>query len=661
MKYIRQDGLRDCGINCLYNIIRYYGGNIDIEKLRLLTKTNENGTSIYNLVKVSNNLGFNSKAYHCELKDLKIQEYPLIAYIKINDYYHFVIVEDLCDDKVMIFDPIRGYINYSENEFLKEWQKIIITYEKKGEIINEKSYYELFLINLIKDNRIPIIIICIISLICSINSLILSIFLKELFDGKVKNIFTFIFLIIIKCIFDFTRNFLSIKFNNKIDKDLSSNIYNKLFNLPITFHHNRLTGDISSRINDLNNIKKVISTFTFSSVIDILLIIIILILVTVKCLILLPLILLLIALIIGIYYFFKKDEIMRLESVKNANSTNNSIFIDNLTGIDTIKNMNIEDKIINKQNKSLLNFINCNNDYNLLLNMSDSIINFIELIGLIIVMFKSYSLLKSGTITIGDMTFIYTLYITLIGSIKNLIFLDKNISESKLSFYRINNLLNISDIEQGGKKIKNVDKIEFIDSEIFNSKASKFNMLINKNENVFITGKSGIGKSNLFKSLIKESRLGYGIIKINDIDITDIKESSIIDNITYVSQNEHIFNDTIKNNILMYKSHNTKELNKVLKVSMVDKFLKKKNINLDYLLEENGSNLSGGERQKILIARALLNNSKFIIFDETMNEIDIESERKIINYINTEYNKTIILISHRDNNSDLFNKKVFIE
>lgn len=193
MKYIRQDGLRDCGINCLYNIIRYYGGNIDIEKLRLLTKTNENGTSIYNLVKVSNNLGFNSKAYHCELKDLKIQEYPLIAYIKINDYYHFVIVEDLCDDKVMIFDPIRGYINYSENEFLKEWQKIIITYEKKGEIINEKSYYELFLINLIKDNRIPIIIICIISLICSINSLILSIFLKELFDGKVKNIFTFIF------------------------------------------------------------------------------------------------------------------------------------------------------------------------------------------------------------------------------------------------------------------------------------------------------------------------------------------------------------------------------------------------------------------------------------------------------------------------------------
>ena len=88
---------------------------------------------------------------------------------------------------------------------------------------------------------------------------------------------------------------------------------------------------------------------------------------------------------------------------------------------------------------------------------------------------------------------------------------------------------------------------------------------------------------------------------------------------------------------------------------------KSKNINLNYLLEDNGHNLSGGERQKILLARALLRKIDYIIFDETTSEIDIETERKIIKNIQTEYKKTLIFISHRDQNKDLFNKQVTLK
>ena len=661
MKYVRQEGLRDCGICCLYNIIRYYKGNIDLEKLRLLTRTNENGTSIYNLVNASNKLGFESKAYRCTIEDMKCLEFPLIAYIKINNFNHFVIIDDISDNKIDVFDPIRGYINYQEKAFLKEWQNIIITYERRGNIVKEKSYYQTFISNMLNDNKKVLILLLIVSFISCFSSLSISLFLKRIFDRDISNLHIFILLIIIKCLLDFFRNVILIKVNNKLDCDLSNNVFNKLYNLPLSFHHNRLTGDITSRINDLYNIKKIISTFSFTSIIDIFLIIIILIVITIKYLLLLPQILLLLVLITLVYYIFKKDEIYLLDNVKNTYSTNNSIFIDNLKGIDTIKNMNIEDKMVNKQKKSLVNFIDSSNKYNMLLITSDSIISFIELIGIIIIMFNSYKLLSKGLITIGDLTFIYSLYLTIITSLKNLIILDKNISESKLSYYRINNLLNISIDNKGGKLIKNIDNIEFKDIEIFNSKASKINITINKGENVFITGKSGIGKSNLFKSLIKDNQLFSGDIRLNGIDIKELKDCSIKNNITFVSQNEHIFNDTIKNNILMSKQINNKELNKVLKVSLLDKVLRKNNINLDYLLEEDGHNLSGGERQRVLIARALLNNTDFIIFDETMNEIDIESERKIINNINTEYKKTIILVSHRDNNSDLFNKKIVIE
>ena len=659
MKYIRQEGIRDCGICCLYNIIRYYKGNIDIEKLRTLTKTNENGTSIYNLVKVSNSLGFNSKAYKTDYNSLLSLEFPLIAYIKINEYYHFVIIDDIDDEKIFIFDPIRGYLKYTQETFLKEWQNIIITFEKKNEIVKEKSYYHTFLSNIIKDNKNLIIIISLVSFISCISSLSLSIFLKKLFDRDINNVSIFIFLIILKCFIDYIRNVLTIKLNNKLDYDLSSSVYNKIYSLPSLYHHNRPIGDITTRINDLYNIRNIITTFTLSSIIDIFLILIILIIVCFKFIRLLPLILLLSTLISVIFIIFRRDEKNMIEKVKNSNSTNNSIFIDNLNGIDTIKNMNIEDKIINKQNNSLINYIKENNELNRLIISEETFINLIELLGIVIIMFNSYKLLDKGLLTIGDLTFIYSIFTLLLTSIKNLINLNRNINESKLSYYRINNLLNNSTYKNGGKLVKNINNIVFKDVELLNK--TKLNISINRGENLFITGKSGIGKSNVFKSLIKNNILSKGNIFIDEINIDDIKESSIKNNITYVSQNEHIFNDTIKNNILMYKNINNNDLNKAIKVTLLDKVLKDKNINIDYLLDEDGHNLSGGERQRILIARALLNKTDFIIFDETMNEIDVLNEKKILNNINTEYKKTIILVSHRLDNSNLFDKKIVID
>ena len=177
-------------------------------------------------------------------------------------------------------------------------------------------------------------------------------------------------------------------------------------------------------------------------------------------------------------------------------------------------------------------------------------------------------------------------------------------------------------------------------------------------EFVVVYGKSGTGKSTLIKLLNKELELKEGNIYINDEDINELNTTSLRNKICYVSQNEYLFNDSIKNNIAMFKNTKNKEIEKVLKVTMLDKVLKQRNINLDFILEENGHNLSAGERQKILLARTLLRNTDFIILDETMNEIDIDSERKILERIVTEYNKTIIMISHRNSNIDLFKRRV---
>ena len=187
------------------------------------------------------------------------------------------------------------------------------------------------------------------------------------------------------------------------------------------------------------------------------------------------------------------------------------------------------------------------------------------------------------------------------------------------------------------------------------------NFYINRSEFIFINGKSGIGKSTIFKLLTKQLPIDRKMIYIDDIDINDISRDDIINNICYVSQNEYIFTDTILNNIKMYNDVSKEEFNKVLKITGVNKILSDRKIDLDFILIENGQNLSGGERQRILLARSLLRKKKILILDETMNEIDAKSERKMIKKIKTEYNITFILISHRNINSDLFDRVIKIE
>ena len=660
MRYQRQEGIRDCGVCCLYNIIRFYNGNIDLEKLRSMTKTNENGTSIYNIVETANKLGFKSKAYKCDINDLSSLVLPLIAYIKIDSYYHFVIIDDIDVDKITIFDPIRGKLIYSYETFNREWQGIIITFDRSGSIVKEKSNYINYLNDLVMNNKNKLIIIIILSFICTIFSIIISFFIKRIIDNNPENNnFIIIFLIILFfSIVTLLRGLLSINLNNKIDYDLSTKVYKKIYSLPIEYHHNRPLGDIASRINDLYNVKDFISTFTMTTIIDILVLLIVFIILLFKSFTVFIITLTITFIYSSLYYLLRKDELVMLENIKENYSNNNSNFIENLNGIETIKNNNIEDKVINKQNSL---FIKYNNSYKKLSKFmleENSIYSLIEYIGLILVIFRCYVLLNKGVFTKGDLTLIYSLYIMFFASLKSVINLDRNIMVSKLSFNRINSIIKTPINQVKGKNINSINNICFNNIKI---NSFNFDLDINKGDKVLISGRSGVGKSSIFKSLIKENSNYINNITINGFNINEINSNSIKNNISYISQNEYIFNDTIKNNILLHKSVSHKELNKALKVSTLDKVLKDKNISLDYILEEDGHNLSSGERQKVLIARALIKDSSIIIFDETMNEIDIENEKNILKKLFTEYKKTIILISHRNSNVSMFNKRVEIK
>lgn len=163
-----------------------------------------------------------------------------------------------------------------------------------------------------------------------------------------------------------------------------------------------------------------------------------------------------------------------------------------------------------------------------------------------------------------------------------------------------------------------------------------------------IVGESGCGKSTLSAILMGRSKGYAGSVLIGDTELSDISEDSLMKNITYISHNSFLFKGSVRDNLLMGRPDGTdEELWDALKKVKLDAFLKEQN-GLDTAVGEAGGNFSGGQRQRLSIARALLHDTPVYIFDEAASNIDVESENDIMELImELAKKKTIILISHR--------------
>lgn len=663
-KYERQHGIKDCGVTCLYNIIKYYNGNISMSKLRRLTKTNENGTNVYNIVNASNSLGLKAEAYKCEFNDLSNVKLPIIAHIKLdNKFDHFVILEKINNEKIIVQDSIRGKVVYDDISFKKEWTGSIITFYKmnnlvkekqNGAFINLKSYIFLY--------KKILLFFLVLTILASLFSLLNSFYLSSLYNQKNNyHIVLFLFLLfsVFKIIIDYIKNSIVFDFDNNFDSKLTNNIYKKILSLPLKYHHSRPVGDIMSRVNDLSSIKEFINFVSFSLITDFLFVIIIFIIIFFinKLLFLL---LIIFALTYMFVYLLFRDKIYSMSLIlKEKNSEVNSYLIESILGIDTIKNFNIEKERKLRFKSKYNNLLKLNVKYNKFILSIELFQNFIMTISNVFILFVGIKLVNKGLLLFSNLIIINSLLIYFFISLKNIIYFDRILIDSKNSYNRLEDLLDEEEDNNNKSNFNFNNNIEFKNVAYSYDSYNIFENLsfnIDKGDFVFVKGDSGVGKSTLFKILTKQINDYKGKVIIDNTNIKNLSLNDIRNNICFVSQNEIIFTDTILNNITLFKEVAKKELEKVIRITGIDKFLKEKNISLNFLLEENGHNISGGERQRILLARALLQNKKILILDETTNGIDILSEENIVRKVKEEYDVTLILISHRYDNLKLFNK-----
>ena len=661
-KAIIQHDFKDCGVTCMQWIIIYYGGYISLEKLREDTLTDSNGTNAYQIVTAFKKWGFDAKGIlvHDLTKDVK---FPLIAHMELdNGLEHFVVVKECLNDTVYLMDPGIGNIKMTLAKFNKLFTgHIILVYPRDNIVKMDKgiTISKLFL-NIISKEKFLIVKIILTSLVWTILSIISSYYLKagsNLLDYNLYLLKCFVvsfgIITLLKVLSLYIREYFENHLSNLVDTYIYPEFLRHLFYLPSKVIKSRSTGEIVTRISELSNIKSLFSDIFISCFLDSLMAIIsIVILFMINhslCYILI------ICIVIYTIYSIIISKIIYKKVLENINYQTefNSLTIENISMFDSIKNLNITDNILIKLEKSLSKYLFDNYHFNSFFNLSNLGKDFLLEMCLFIINSYGFYNILNGNLTIIDLFTFNLILAYFIDPIKNIISILPKYNYVKASFTKISEFINLD--EEEIKKDNNLLKGDISFRNVsysynnYNNVIDNLSFNIKSGEHTLLNGISGSGKSTICKLLYKENYNYQGEILIDNCNIKDLSLGSIRDSILYVSQNEELFTGSIKDNILMGRDVSDNLFQEVASICELESIVSKKSMRYDSLVEVSAKNISGGEKQRIILARGLLKNANIIILDEALSEVDKDLESKIIKNIKKYFHdKTIIYISHKN-------------
>lgn len=661
--FVKQSESKDCGIACIQMIFKYYKGYVNRIKLEELTNVSKSGITAYNIVETFKYYDFISKGISVSSIDNIIV--PCIAHVTIDKTYnHYVVIYEVNNKYLVIGDPMIGIKKVKKEEFSKIFNNIIITMSptKKLPEYHTNESKLTFCLNIIKSYNKNIFHIIITSIIITIITILNSFYFQYMIDSIYNKSLTFlIFIFFIHFyLFNLLTNFIRNKelnsLNKVFDSDVSGIVFKHIIKLPYRFYCNRTSGDIISRISDMELIRLTFNKIILALFVDSLSVItafIILYYISSKLAFIALITFLIYIIIIILFKPIIKKRVIEYQELK-ARST--SSIVESISNYETIKGLNIENNIIKSIFKKYLNLVNSVFNTNSILNYQESIKNIVSEICYLIITYMGIIEVSNNNLTIGSLLTFNIVMHYFIDPIKNLMDINNNIISSKNA---LNRILDIFYKEEEKGIINNSFKGNIIVNNLsfsYNYKdiINNINFTIKSSEKVLIMGSSGCGKSTILKLIKKYYEVKRGMILIDKIDINDYTKEAINNNIIYVAQKENLFTDTLYNNIVLDRNISDQKFQEIVNICEID-FLD--NLGFNMLIEENGFNLSGGQRQRIVLARALLSNSNIILLDEATSEIDTNLERKILkNIFKTFSNKTFIIVTHRKDNMDLFNK-----
>jgi ATP-binding cassette subfamily B protein len=447
-------------------------------------------------------------------------------------------------------------------------------------------------------------------------------------------------------------------FNKNIDMTIAFSYLDKVLHLPIGHFEQYKTGDFTSRLEDVYKIRNILSDVVVTLFMDSFMVVIVGGVLFFQSSLLLMVSLFFIALSTLCVLLFIRLYKKHYQKLAVENAEAHSYTIEILSGFKLIKALNAENIIFQRFHEKQTNVISSVYKLNILGNIQSFLYSLINgWSGNVLFWIGSYAILQD-TLTLGTLISFNSLLSYFTGPLHRLLGIQKNIQEALIAFNRVNDMFKTK--QDTVKKIKYITPSKIYGNITITNLSFEYqehkpilkniSMHIHSGDRIAIVGPTGCGKTPLIQLILKYYDCKQGSIFIDDHNILDIDSACLRGKIGYVPQDIFLFSDTIAHNIAIQKPEaSLEEIIAVSKKAGIHAFIEKLPDRYNTMLPERGASLSGGQRQKIALARSLIGNPDLLIFDEPTSNLDTISEHQLNAVLDTlqNDNKTSIIIAHR--------------
>ncbi len=673
----KQHDQMDCGPTCLRMVAKHYGRNYTLQKLRDLCQISREGVSLLGISEAAENIGFRSLGAKLTVEQLKEAQLPCVLHWRQN---HFVVLYKVKRGNYYVADPAKGLLVYSTAEFIQNWLasrelndgiSLLISptpafYEQEGEKANTVSWS--FLLRYLTAYRQLLLQLVFGLGIGSMLQLITPFLTQSVVDiGINTRNLNFVYVILIAQVMlflgstsvDFIRSWILLHISTRINVSILTDFLIKLMRLPMSFFDAKMTGDIMQRMSDQSRIQSFLTGSTLNIIFSLFNFVIF-------------------AFVLAyyntsIFFVFAVSSVlytgwilMFLKTRRDLDfkrfdlsSKNQSAIVQLIGGMQEIKLNNCEQQ---KRwdwehiQASLFRF----SVKGLALGQYQQAGSFFINQGKnIIITFLSAKAVIEGNITLGGMMAVQYIVGQLNSPVEQFLGFIQSFQDARISLERLNEIHQMEDEEPADQhyqpdlpfnKSITIRNLTFRYPGAGNDPVlENIDLHIPEGKTTAIVGMSGSGKTTILKLLLRFYRWEKGEIEVGDSKLKQISIKSWRKSCGTVMQDGFIFSDTITNNIAVgEETPDKKRLHHAVKVANIQEFVENLPNGFNTKIGAEGNGISQGQRQRVLIARAVYKNPDYMFFDEATNALDANNERVIMNNLQEFFRgRTVVIVAHR--------------
>jgi subfamily B ATP-binding cassette protein HlyB/CyaB len=667
--WIPQAEEMDCGAACLAMICKHYGIGLTLGKLRELANVTTQGATLESLARTGESIGFTTRGMQCTFEALRGFELPFIVHW---EGYHYVVVYGVSSSQVWVADPAAGFRKFSIEEFERGWNGTCLTFTRRHDVAPAgagQTPWVRFARYLLPHKKI-LLHLFMATFVIQMLGIVPPMIIQNILDGVIVHqnaslLHLLIVGLIISSLFTQLTSTIRAALGNfmvrKLDFTMMSQFFRHTLSLPYSFFAKRKTGDIFARFQENQTIRAFLTESTITTVLNLLMIFIyftVLFLYNVKLtLLLIGFVIPILSLTVIVTPRVKKYA----REVFGAMTDSRSYLMEALGGAETVKGMGIERPVRLKWETKYAKALEVQyraQSFNIGVGFVGQLLNAATTIA---ILWVGAGLVLDRELTIGQLIAFNSLMGSVLAPLMGLVGLWSLLNDASVAMERLGDVLDLEP-EQKPEELASRVAIPELRGEVrFDSVYFRYggddtayvleniSVDIRPGELVAIVGRSGSGKTTLAKLLVGFYPPTEGRLTVDGYDIGVVDKEYYRAQIGYVMQTNLLFSGTIAENIAGGSDEpDRRRIEEVAKKADAHGFISKMPLGYQQVVGERGMGLSGGQIQRLCIARALYRDPRLLVFDEATSALDSQSESEIIANMNDILKgRTAVVIAHR--------------